>query len=600
VQIGSSQQLTATLRDASGNVLTGRAVAWSSSNATVATVNNSGLVSALNAGSTTITATSEGRSATAQVSVTCGIQSVVITPRADTLRAIGETRQFTAAAYDAAGMQVSVAWSSLNSLVATVSSEGLVTAQQMGTALIVATATVGGCTQSDTVGVVVDQVVEHITLNPSSAVVPEGSTVTIEVFATDSRGNRVHNPKLQWSTASAEIATVDGTGKVTGQHSGSTQVTARSDNNVSAAAPVQVIEEESSQVHSVTVTPSASSLAVGSALTLTAVARDSSGNVIESAPISWSSSSPAVASVQNGVVTGLTAGSAIITAASGTRSGTAAINVTAVTSPTVHTVTVSPTSASVAAGATTTLQATARDASNNIISGASFTWQSSAPGIATVSNAGVVTGVASGSAVVTVASGGQSATASISVTGGTTPTPPPPPPNPTASAQTNNKFLAIWGDGPGLNAPTGPRAGYNGPVTAIWQTWRSGTNPPSDPNLGDSRFSAQYSPNGNIGVTPEGGHADSFITASDRGRWIQIRVQAKVADPGSANGILRVWKDGVLVSQISNAAIYAPAGSEYQNAFRHGYLMGWANSGYTHDTYIYVDDFRIIASNPGW
>src|SRR5207302_3427138 len=62
--VGSTQQLTATLRDASGNVLTGRVVSWSSSNLPAATVSTNGLVTGAAGGSATITATSEGKQGT--------------------------------------------------------------------------------------------------------------------------------------------------------------------------------------------------------------------------------------------------------------------------------------------------------------------------------------------------------------------------------------------------------------------------------------------------------------------------------------------------------------------------------------------------------
>ncbi len=72
VPAGQTLQLTATLRDASGNILTGRTVTWTSSNTSVATVSSSGLVTALAAGPATITATSEGQSGTAAITVTGG------------------------------------------------------------------------------------------------------------------------------------------------------------------------------------------------------------------------------------------------------------------------------------------------------------------------------------------------------------------------------------------------------------------------------------------------------------------------------------------------------------------------------------------------
>jgi hypothetical protein len=71
LNVGATTQATATLRDASNNVLTGRAVSWSSSNTGVASVNStSGLVTAAGAGTATITATSESKSGNATVTAT--------------------------------------------------------------------------------------------------------------------------------------------------------------------------------------------------------------------------------------------------------------------------------------------------------------------------------------------------------------------------------------------------------------------------------------------------------------------------------------------------------------------------------------------------
>lgn len=67
---GATQQLAAATKDAVGNLLTGRLVSWSSSNTAVATVNSTGLVTGVVAGSATITATSEGKSGTSALTVT--------------------------------------------------------------------------------------------------------------------------------------------------------------------------------------------------------------------------------------------------------------------------------------------------------------------------------------------------------------------------------------------------------------------------------------------------------------------------------------------------------------------------------------------------
>ena len=69
VNIGQTRQMTATLYDKQNNVLTGRLVTWSSSDANKATVSNSGLVTALKAGSVNITASSGGKSGSTTVTI---------------------------------------------------------------------------------------------------------------------------------------------------------------------------------------------------------------------------------------------------------------------------------------------------------------------------------------------------------------------------------------------------------------------------------------------------------------------------------------------------------------------------------------------------
>lgn len=76
IYVGETTQATATLRDAASNVLTGRNVAWSSSDNTVASVSSNGLVTGVAEGSASITATSEGKSGAASVTVSVDATSV--------------------------------------------------------------------------------------------------------------------------------------------------------------------------------------------------------------------------------------------------------------------------------------------------------------------------------------------------------------------------------------------------------------------------------------------------------------------------------------------------------------------------------------------
>src|SRR5207302_10204921 len=128
----------------------------------------------------------------------------------------------------------------------------------------------------------------------------------------------------------------------------------------------------------------------------------------------WSSGTTSAGTVSaGGLVRGIVAGSATITATSEGQSGTSAITV--VHMP-VATVTVAPATASVQVGLTVQLTATTKDANGNTLTGRTVTWSSGNTGVATVSSSGLVTGVAAGSATITATSEGQSGTSAITVT----------------------------------------------------------------------------------------------------------------------------------------------------------------------------------------
>jgi uncharacterized protein YjdB len=156
VLVGQTTSFTATLKDANGNVLTGRSITWTSSASSVATVSAAGVVTGVSAGTATITATSEGKSASATVTVTAppaAIAKIVITPTSPRVDE-GSTIQLTATAYDASNNPISgvtFTWASSNTNRATVNSSGLVTGVRDGNVTI--TASAGGKTGSITVRV---------------------------------------------------------------------------------------------------------------------------------------------------------------------------------------------------------------------------------------------------------------------------------------------------------------------------------------------------------------------------------------------------------------------------------------------------------------
>jgi Domain of unknown function (DUF1929)/Bacterial Ig-like domain (group 2) len=144
VAVGATVQLAAELKNGGGEPLTGRTVVWSSSNAAVATVSSGGLVTGVGVGSATITAASEGKTGTAQLTVTAGQATVawVEVAPATAILASGGTVQLTATPRDATGQPLTgrtVTWSTSAPLVATVSATGLVTGLAVGSATITAT-----------------------------------------------------------------------------------------------------------------------------------------------------------------------------------------------------------------------------------------------------------------------------------------------------------------------------------------------------------------------------------------------------------------------------------------------------------------------------
>ena len=407
--LGATAQFAAEVHDQYGQVMTGVSVAWASSDASVAAVDASGLVTAAGNGAATITAAAGGVSGGAEVTVAQVVSAVSVAPAAAALAALGDTVRLLAEAADANGNPVAAAgfaWSSSDAGVAAVDASGLVTAADNGAATI--TAAAGGV--SGGAEVTVAQVVSAVSVAPAAAALAAlGDTVRLLAEAADANGNPVAAAGFAWSSSDAGVAAVDASGLVTAAGNGAATITAAA-GGVSGGAEVTVAQV----VSAVSVAPAAAALAaLGDTVRLLAEAADANGNPVAAAGFAWSSSDAGVAAVDaSGLVTAADNGAATITAAAGGVSGGAEVTVAQVVSA----VSVAPAAAALAAlGDTVRLLAEAADANGNPVAAAGFAWSSSDAGVAAVDASGLVTAAGNGAATITAAAGGVSGGAEVTV-----------------------------------------------------------------------------------------------------------------------------------------------------------------------------------------
>src|SRR5437773_1341821 len=213
--VGASVQLTATTADSAGNVLSGRSISWSSSNASVASVNSNGLVASVAPGSATITATSEGQSAAVPVTVTnVPVASLQVSPASANLL-VGQALSLTATTRDSAGSALTgrtVTWASSNTAVATVGPSGLVTSKAAGSATI--TATSEGKAGSATVTVAVVPVAS-VAVTPATATIPSQGTLQLTATPKDANGNTLTGRSVTWTSSAPTQMSVSPSGLVT-------------------------------------------------------------------------------------------------------------------------------------------------------------------------------------------------------------------------------------------------------------------------------------------------------------------------------------------------------------------------------------------------
>ena len=450
LSVGSAVSVTATLRDAAGvvlpatlrhNVLPSTVIeklTWSSSDESVATVDQKGVVTGKAADTVTITARytdlrGDSRPfpvfASGSIKFAVGPTTNVVTPEPSAFSmVVGASRAVFATVRDAAGKEIftPITWLSRDVSIASIGGAGGFTSvQALSTGPVTTTPSTTVQILARSAGaqgvltVTVYRKVASIVLTPMTASLRTGQTVRLVPTLLDGSGNVVPTiaTKLTWTAQDPTNATVDTSGLVTAAAPNALPARIRVSEGGGASAVADITVLPPASTVSVTISNATSTrplnpseaLAVGTSAQLVATLKDASGIVINDA-LTFTTSSSAIASVtttgaNTATIAAVAAGTATIRIAR-TSDPSSFLSATFVVSggtgglATRIVITSTPASATTAAGGTVTFIARALDAAGLTASDCPVGWATDASRVASIGTSGVATGVGAGTTAV--------------------------------------------------------------------------------------------------------------------------------------------------------------------------------------------------------
>jgi len=440
VPVNTTQQLvaTGTNTDASTCDITDL-VTWSSSTIANATVSASGLVKGVAAGSATITATLGSITGSTSVTVTAPtISSISVTPDDMTL-AIGVGQQYTASAIYSDGsiqdLATGVTWTSSNTSVATIDSNGLATTLAAGTTTI--TATVGTFTDSSVITVVPAHL-QTITLTPTNVTMAAGTQQQFTAVGNFDDGSTQVLVSALWSSSSTSVLTIDQNGLALAVGPGSSTVSVTS-GTVSASTSVTV---STATLVSLTIAPANSSMPDDATKTFSATGTFSDNSTQDmTLAVLWSSSAPGVATITNqGLATSLSIGTTTITAMLGSVSNSTQLTVSNVT---LVSIAISPSNGRVQKGTSLKFTAVGTYSDGSTATLTNVTWRSSKNNLANMRGSGILHAKKAGTLTVTAAAFGVTGSTAVTIGTGTLLSVDITPANPTVAHGGTQQFVAL-------------------------------------------------------------------------------------------------------------------------------------------------------------
>ena len=400
-----SFQLTGTISPSTANVYLEQT--WTSDNTSVANVDNNGRVTALKNGDATITvSTGNKKTATCKVTVVTSPTGIALDKNRATVNLSGtKTVDLTATLTPkTANIYDDLQWSS-DSASAKVEKTGKYTARVTGVSNGNAKITVstGNGYKAECI-VTVETKIIGITVSPNETEVEVGNTVTLTATKKPSIGS---TEGLVWSSSNNRVAKVNDDGVVTGIAQGTVTITIKSSSGlVKTKAKVTVVQSPTG----ITLDKNKVALDMSGTKTTKLNATIQPSNANRNTGITWNSSNTGVATVdQSGNVTAKANGTTTITAT--TQNGyTAQCSITVITP--ITSLAVSPTSETVYVGNTVQLTGTVNPSNTT----ESTLWTSSNTSVAIVSNSGLVTAKAAGTAAITFKNSSSTKSDSCTIT----------------------------------------------------------------------------------------------------------------------------------------------------------------------------------------
>ena len=383
---------------------------WESSDEFIATVND-GLIKGLNYGETEIKVTNEEN-------VSAVIKVKVLSPEEEEAIElldlyiqeenvgldVGEKLQLTVIFDPRDVTDKSLVWNSSNPNAVTVSETGLLTAVGDGNATITAKAYNGLIAKCETKSTTSIIPATALSLNKEDIKLYVGDAQTIKATITPSNTT---SKNIKWESSNPSVATVS-RGIIIALKEGTTTITASTNNGKKATAKVTVTKKVI-EPYSISLDKTNATINVGGKVSLVPTITP---NNASNKSVSWTTSDPKIATVSNGLVTGISSGTATITVK--TSNGKTATSKITVSKETINvkSISLSSTNITLGVGSTQTLKVTysPENATNQ-----SVTWSTSNISVASVSN-GTVRAVKGGTAVITArTSNGITATCNVTV-----------------------------------------------------------------------------------------------------------------------------------------------------------------------------------------